>query len=363
VFQTFHLYRLRVFCGARANTNVLFECGGIRPALLHLEYEKEKVYGGRQFLPAKSWVSLPYNVMTLDNWGGIMMFSGCSNNCIFCGVPKKSSSEIRKQEIGIYKDLISYKKKGHRNIELSGGDPIEYSKIIPLVKYIIRLGFKNILLNTHGKQLSDKSLTKALIHAGVNGFRIPIYGSTPKIHDSVTRAKGSFSETIKGIRNIKSIDNSIRLLLHTLVLQQNKEDIFNIFKLALKLKTDSFGVNVACIANKDYSYYVACKDLRHYLKKAVEYIFENKIQKVQFYDIPHCVFGFYNKFVQMSEPPDLGKHNQPKGEIKSDIPNLPTYRLKTKTKICKSCKLGNKCSGFFTNDIKRHGTGNLKPII
>ena len=41
----------------------MFECGGIRPALLHLEYEEEKCYGGRQFLPAKSWVSLPYNVM------------------------------------------------------------------------------------------------------------------------------------------------------------------------------------------------------------------------------------------------------------------------------------------------------------
>jgi len=45
----------------------VFECGGIRPALLHLEYEEEKGYGGRQFLPAKSWVSLPYNVMKHQN--------------------------------------------------------------------------------------------------------------------------------------------------------------------------------------------------------------------------------------------------------------------------------------------------------
>ena len=64
MFQTFHLNRLRVFfCGAHAKQTVLFECGGIRPALLHLEYKEEKSYGGRQFLPAKIWVSLPYNVM------------------------------------------------------------------------------------------------------------------------------------------------------------------------------------------------------------------------------------------------------------------------------------------------------------
>jgi len=63
MFQTFHLNRLRVFCGAHAKQTVLFECGGIRPALLHLENVKEKSYGGRQFLPAKIWVSLPYYVM------------------------------------------------------------------------------------------------------------------------------------------------------------------------------------------------------------------------------------------------------------------------------------------------------------
>ena len=45
----------------------MFECGGIRPALLHLEYEEEKLYGGQQFLPAKVWVSLPYNVMRKQN--------------------------------------------------------------------------------------------------------------------------------------------------------------------------------------------------------------------------------------------------------------------------------------------------------
>ena len=38
-----------------------------RSALLHLKDVKEKVYGGRQFLPAKIWVSLPYNVMNNNN--------------------------------------------------------------------------------------------------------------------------------------------------------------------------------------------------------------------------------------------------------------------------------------------------------
>ena len=224
---------------------------------------------------------------------GIIIDPGCSNNCVFCGhINKKPDQEIRKQEIGIAKDLINYRKQGYSKIEISGGDPIEYDKIVSLVRYIKKIGFNDILLNTHGKMLSDQSLAKELVSSGITLFRIPIYGSKAKIHDSVTQAEGSFDETIEGIKNITKINLSARLMLHTLVLQQNKEDIFNIFKLALKLKMNHFTISVACVADNDYSYYVPYKDLKPYLKDLIKYIFDNDIKNVNFSDIPHCVFGF-----------------------------------------------------------------------
>jgi len=303
--------------------------------------------------------------MNILGRGGIFIGPHCSNRCAFCisgvgGVQKKS--ELKKQERTIWKDLISYKKKGYTDIEISGSDPLEYDKIIPLLRYIKKLGFNNILLNTHGKNLCDKNFANDVINAGVNVFRIPLYGSNAAIHDSVTRVKGSFKKTVKGIRNIKKINPKVELILHTLVLQENKENIFNIFQLAEKLQRLSFNIGVLYIAKGNYFSYVPYKELAPYLEKITKYVFKYNDYNIEFYDIPHCVFGFYNRFVIRSKTIDTGKSNQAPKIVRSQIENLPKYRLKTKLDICQCCKVRDKCDGFLINDIKKYGTGNLKPI-
>lgn len=297
--------------------------------------------------------------------GGILIGPGCSNRCAFCisGSGQKPSEEnLRKQEIGIAKDLLGYRKKGYTHLEISGSDPIEYSKIVPLLKYTREIGFKNILLNTHAMGLSDGNFTEEIINAGVNSFRIPIYGSKAGIHDSVTRSKGSFARTIDGIKNIKKTNPSVRLILHTLILNENKDDILNILQLSRHLMADSFELAVLYVAKGDYSSYVPYKDLKGYLSPLLDYTSDNGLENVHFHDIPHCVFGFYNKQVVRSYTPDLGRYNQHAEIVRSDVPNLPTYRLKTKLEMCRNCKVEKNCDGFLVNDIKKYGTGELKPI-
>jgi len=89
--------------------------------------------------------------MSFHKKGGILLGPGCSNRCPFCisgNGEKQTKEQLKKQEVGIWKDLLSYKKKGYKDIEISGSDPLEYDKIVPLVKYIKKCGFKNILKYT-----------------------------------------------------------------------------------------------------------------------------------------------------------------------------------------------------------------------
>ena len=66
MFQTFHFHDLRVFFAKLTLTQiVLFECGEIRSALLHLEHKEDKLYGGRQLLPAKRWGIIAVFVMKI----------------------------------------------------------------------------------------------------------------------------------------------------------------------------------------------------------------------------------------------------------------------------------------------------------
>ncbi len=302
--------------------------------------------------------------MAYDKRAGVIFNPGCSNNCIFCGDnPRRTDKEIRKQEVGIYKDILGYRRNGFTKLEISGGDPLEYAKLPAFVRYARQIGFKDVTLATHGRGLSNKQLARELIEAGIDTFRIPLYGSNAEIHESITKAKRSFEESVGGIKNIKKMKPSVGLMIHTLVLQQNKEDLLNIFKLALGLKMDKFCISVLCIAADGYyNFYVPYKSLRQYIAGLIGYTADKNIGNVYFNDIPYCIFGFDNRQVVMTTPPDLGNHNQPPADFRSEIRNLPRYRLKTKAKICESCSLSYKCEGFYLNDVKKFGTGSLKPV-
>lgn len=281
--------------------------------------------------------------------GGIVIGAGCVNRCSFCDfLPnyRPLGINLKKEEVRILKDLLSFRKKGYSDLDISGSDPIEYTKIVPLVRYIRKLGFVNIRLSTHGRRLADKNFAREIIKAGVNIFRIPVYGSNAKIHDSITQAEGSFDEAINGIKSIKNMKKQVGLNIITAIVNKNKEDALNILKLALKLKPDNFQFDTPYLypSVKDMSYHVPYRDLGRYLERVMEYISENRITNVQFNDIPSCVFGFDNKLVVM-----------PKyfAELK---------KWKIKPKMCEDCIVSYKCNGFYANDISKYGIGGINPI-
>ncbi|MBN2422215.1 radical SAM protein [Candidatus Woesearchaeota archaeon] len=280
--------------------------------------------------------------------GVIIISPGCKNRCVFClntYTRPLTAEGIRNQEIIIAKKLIKYKKQGCENINISGNDALEYDKLVPMIKYIKKIGFKQILLCTHGRISQNSGLIIELIDAGVTSFRIPVYGSNAEIHDSVTQAIGSFDEAIRGIKLINEAGKS-QLRLLTVVVQQNKEDLIGILKLAMSFNPVNFGIDVAHLYPdvKSYSFCVPYAELGKYLRELIEFKIKNNIPNISFNDIPYCVFGRDYEFINM--PKNAFKHEKPK----------------VKVPMCRSCSLSYKCEGFFLNDIKRFGIGNLKPL-
>jgi len=295
--------------------------------------------------------------------GGIILNPYCGNYCVFCFNTKRLSPEkLRELEHNIYRNLIELRKKGIKHLEISGSDPIEYDKIIPLIKYIKKMGFEIVQLSTHGKRLSDKQFLSEFLLSGIDRLRIPLYGSNAKVHDSVTRTPGSFDMTIKGIKSILKVTNDIQIQISCLIVQQNKENLIELLDLVRKNNISNSYFSVPCVSNDDYSYYVPMKDLGQYVKKVYEYSKELKYP-LKFLEIPYCVFGeFSNSIDNLTKPPDLGKFCQPPKEFRSKEKDTPSYRLKMKIDMCKDCSCSNKCDGFFVNDIDKFGTGKLKPI-
>lgn len=301
--------------------------------------------------------------MSSKEWGGVILNPGCSNRCIFCGyVPKVIASELRQQEVKVAKNLVDFKNEGIKKVEISGGDPIEYDKIISLIEYIKKAGFEYVQLSTHGNNLSDKSFVKELEIAGLDKLRIPLYGSNAKVHDSITQLKGSFESVIKGIKNVISEAPSMQLQVSSLIMQQNKNDLIRLIDLVHELGIIDFYFSIPCVSNEDYSYYIPLKDLGIYVNKACDHASKTSY-RVVFREIPYCVFGIADRLiVNYDKPPNLGKYCQPPDRFRTLVKDLPSYRVKEKVKMCEGCKCFDFCEGFFVNDTKKFGTGNLKPI-
>ena len=108
----------------------------------------------------------------------IIINPGCSNKCIFCRntfCPTPSSFALRKQELKISRDLINYRNQGSISLNITGNDPLEYDKLLPMIEYLKQIGFIDIMLCTHLRVPLGHNIIKNLTDAGVNSFRVPIY--------------------------------------------------------------------------------------------------------------------------------------------------------------------------------------------
>lgn len=292
--------------------------------------------------------------------GGIILNPGCQSRCVFCGhCPKRSFVVQKWQFFKAAMNLAQFKRQGITDIEISGSDPIEHRDIIDTVKAIKRHGFNRIQLSTHGRRLADQKFAASLIDTGVDEFRIPVYGSTEEIHDSVTRSEGSFDDVIKGIKNAKSA----KITISSLIVRQNLKDLKQIIDLARSLDVDRFYFSIPCLANTDPpDYYVPLKELPRYLKPLYEYSKKSDFP-VFFHEIPFCLFGALDRHIDNKcAPPKLGNFCQPPKHLRSNIKDLPSYRIKQKIDICQKCKASQYCDGFFKNDIDRFGPPDVKPI-
>jgi MoaA/NifB/PqqE/SkfB family radical SAM enzyme len=261
----------------------------------------------------------------------------------------------------IFDSIEEFKKANYTRIEISGGDPLEYRKLPQLIKTLRENGFQWIRISTNGVRLSNDTFVTKLLKYKVDVFRIPLYGSNERVHDCVTRTKGSFNHTLKGIKNLKKI-KGIKVLLTSLLLKQNAHNLTQLFDLMHAMGCNDLYFAPVFISNGDFSYYIPYKMQGYFFRKLLKHAFKTH-QSIRLMDVPYCVIGFDNDFTENTQKPaHLGSRFEPSLCQRTKIPNVPRYRLKAKIKICRECSLAYKCAGFLVNDILRFGIGNIKPI-
>jgi MoaA/NifB/PqqE/SkfB family radical SAM enzyme len=164
----------------------------------------------------------------------------CNNDCLFCKEDKAhncSDTYIREQAESINTCT-------DKRIIFTGTDPTLQKNIFGLLGLAKERKIEIRQLNTNGRMLSNIEFSKRIITTGANYFKISLHGHNERLHDKITRSKGSFRQTMKGIKNLLKLGQRDNIVLSVTVCSLNEKYLYNIMKLAKRFKIKKAQLNV-----------------------------------------------------------------------------------------------------------------------
>ena len=283
----------------------------------------------------------------------------CNNNCMFCvQAHKKNLGNKTTEEI---KENLREARGRCNGVVLTGGEPTIRKDFIELVSYAKNLGYNLIQIQSNGRMFSSLDFCKKTIEAGANEFSPALHGYCAEQHDFLTKAEGSFAQTVQGIKNLKKLGQNV--ITNTVVVKPNYQDLEKISELLVKLKVDQFQfafVHPIGNATKYYDDIVPKIGLAApHIHKGLQAGINAKVPCMA-EGMPYCTMQGYENYISERFIPET--------EIKDFGINIEDYKKsrikegKSKFPQCNECKYDKICEGPWKEYPEKMGNEEFKPI-
>ncbi|MFC1517794.1 radical SAM protein [Candidatus Margulisiibacteriota bacterium] len=284
----------------------------------------------------------------------------CNNKCKFCvqgnkreHLPNKSTKEVKRS--------IRQARKTCEDMVFTGGEATLREDFLELVRYAKELSYRNIQIQTNGRMFAYEKFCKEVIAAGATEFSPAVHGHKAEIHDYLTDSKGSFDQTIKGIKNLKQLKQ--RVLTNTVVTAHNYEYLPEVAKLLIELGVDQYQfafVHITGTAweNKDWIV-PRLKKAMKYIKKGLDIGIKAR-KSVMTEAIPYCLMKGYEQYIAEKIIPSSMVI-----EYKKTIKSYEKYRAeegKTKRDKCEDCRYFSACEGPWREYPDMFGWTEFIPV-
>ncbi|WP_291492373.1 His-Xaa-Ser system radical SAM maturase HxsC [Desulfurella sp.] len=282
---------------------------------------------------------------TESNDNVFFLTNQCNCKCIQCPQPPHEDPQgLFELNLKIL-NLIDPQKTN--NLCITGGEPtILGDRFIGFLKKCAdTFPESNITILTNGTQFSNFEFTKQVCSIKAKNLLICIslYADTYILHDRITRLKGSFYNTVKGIQNIAKFYKNIEIRFVISKLNYQRLLSFAIFvyrNFPFVTHVAFMGLEMTGYAEKNLNeVWIDPVDYKDYLKSAVLEL-ERRDINVSIYNIPLCLL-----------PKDIWRFSR------KSISNWKNDYLP----ICKNCDMQEMCCGIFTTSAFQ--SNNIKPIV
>jgi radical SAM protein with 4Fe4S-binding SPASM domain len=196
-----------------------------------LEIEKEEPFSYQYSAPLRMDLALTFR---------------CQNDCIHCyaGGPHETPELTTVQWKSVIDKLSEI---GVFILTFTGGEPTLREDLPELLVYAQNKGLVTGLI-TNGRRLKDKAYVAVLEKSGLDFVQFTLESHKPQIHDKMTGAKGSWKETVAGIKN--AVQSQIYVSTNTTLSKHNAPDFLTTIDFIKGLDVDAFGCNSLIYSGK-----------------------------------------------------------------------------------------------------------------
>jgi sulfatase maturation enzyme AslB (radical SAM superfamily) len=209
----------------------------------------------------------------------------CQNKCCHCyNEPKRNIKELSKEKWTEIIDRLW--KTGVPHIVFTGGEPTQRDDLSHLIAHAEKNGQITGLI-TNGRKFSEPYYLNQLESAGLDHVQITFESFNSQTHDEITGIKGSWNETVKGIKNTNKAD--LYLSTNTTVLDQNKSEIAETILFLSKLGVKNVALNglIRSGLGKE-SHGVPLEEISTLLPEVKKIAEENDLNFVWYTPTPYC---------------------------------------------------------------------------
>ncbi|MFW5847006.1 MAG: radical SAM protein [Nanoarchaeota archaeon] len=308
--------------------------------------------------------------------------NGCNNNCIGCA---DNNFNRHKNKNGrslneIKKDLKEGVNAGFEILHIAGGEFTIQDNIFDILD-LAKKSYDEIFITSNGRMFSNLEFSKNIAKYNLNQINITLAGKDSKTHDLWTNVEGSFNQVIKGIINLKNLNQKININL--LYWKQDYNQVYEMLELLKKLGVDTISIFNLVPLGKAKPIF---KELTTTLKQQAT--LENQVKKsnlsnVTFEDFPYCIFSKefleeitiintsgmiyknelgqvinYSLFVARENNVNIESNLKFQEDVKGKETLFKEYRKKIE--VCNNCSKKNLCKGVFEKYIEDFGKENVE---
>lgn len=163
----------------------------------------------------------------------------CNNDCAHCYNARARS--FPEMDTGQWKRVLDKAwDLGIPHIIFTGGEPTLRNDLPELIAHAEQNG-QITGLNTNARRMSDPGFVESLVEAGLDHVQVTVESNDAVIHDEMVRCKGSFPQTITGLKN--ALATPLFVMTNTTMLKTNVHTIPTTLDFLADLGVPTIGLN------------------------------------------------------------------------------------------------------------------------